>query len=229
NVFQDDAGSLDFFCTTYTHNGRASFSLKDVTAYDPSKMGKADLLLILNRNENVIPAVAKLPGPLAAAYFMLGETQGTSAGGADEEGRALRVPGTNPFFPLDHGLQGNRLLELLETHPLPVYLLNTGRIGGPETEPESRKVRIADTSAILRALAEDEIKWEADPDFGYLVASEVPGLDADAREILQPGTWYEARGRTPEYREFIARLKADRAEFLGGFPSLDPGIAAALS
>ena len=53
----------------------------------------------------------------AAAYFMLGETTGTSAGGASEEGKFLRVPGTNPFFPLPHGLQGNRLLELLATHP----------------------------------------------------------------------------------------------------------------
>ena len=44
---------------------------------------------------------------------MLGETQGTSAGGEDEAGKSLRVPGTNPFFPLPHDLQGNRFLELL--------------------------------------------------------------------------------------------------------------------
>ena len=31
---------------------------------------------------------------------MLGETQGTSAGGAEEAGKFLRVPGTNPFFPM---------------------------------------------------------------------------------------------------------------------------------
>ena len=33
---------------------------------------------------------------------MLGETKGTSAGGADEAGKSLRVPGTNPFFPMLH-------------------------------------------------------------------------------------------------------------------------------
>ena len=37
---------------------------------------------------------------------MLGETKGTSAGGASEAGKFLRVPGTNPFFPLPHGLPG---------------------------------------------------------------------------------------------------------------------------
>ena len=68
---------------------------------DAATIGRMDALLILNRNENVIPAVARLTGGVAAAFFMLGETQGTSAGGKDEAGQFLRVPGTNPFFP--HG------------------------------------------------------------------------------------------------------------------------------
>jgi Phosphoenolpyruvate carboxykinase (ATP) len=59
----------------------------------------AEFLLILNRNENIVPGVARLDRAQAAAYFMLGETTGTSAGGKDEEGKFLRVPGTNPFFP----------------------------------------------------------------------------------------------------------------------------------
>ena len=46
-----------------------------------------------------MPGVARLDRAQAAAYFMLGETTGTSAGGKDEEGKFLRVPGTNPFFP----------------------------------------------------------------------------------------------------------------------------------
>ena len=32
-----------------------------------------------------------------------------------EEGKSLRVPGTNPFFFDNDALQGNRFLELLET------------------------------------------------------------------------------------------------------------------
>src|SRR6185369_2985111 len=102
----------------------------------------AHFLLILNRNENIVPAVAKLQGPQAAAFFMLGETTGTAAGGAAEEGKFLRVPGTNPFFPMPHDLQGNRFLELLEEHPLEVYLMNTGRVGGGDGDERSRKVRI---------------------------------------------------------------------------------------
>ena len=90
---------VDFYDTSYTHNGRATFPFRVIEAAADRNIDDAHFLLILNRNENIIPAVAKLEGPQAAAFFMLGETQGTSAGGADEAGKFLRVPGTNPFFP----------------------------------------------------------------------------------------------------------------------------------
>ena len=131
------------FDTSYTQNGRATFSFSSIDAADATELESADFLLILNRNDNIIPAVAKLNAEQAAAYFMLGETQGTSAGGADEAGVFLRVPGTNPFFPMPHDLQGNRFLELLAQHPLEVYVMNTGRVGGPEDDERSRKVRMA--------------------------------------------------------------------------------------
>ncbi len=118
NVSMDDAGEVDFYDQNYTKNGRAVFSFSDIEAAKASDLTRADFLLVLNRNENVIPAVARLEGPQAAAFFMLGETTGTSAGGKDEEGKFLRVPGTNPFFPMSHDLQGNRFLELLAANPI---------------------------------------------------------------------------------------------------------------
>jgi phosphoenolpyruvate carboxykinase (ATP) len=185
-----------------------------------------DYLLILNRNENIIPAVAKLSQEQAAAYFMLGETTGTSAGGAAEEGKFLRVPGTNPFFPLPHGLQGNRLLELLATHPIDTYLLNTGRVGGKDGDERSKKLRIPDTSACVSGIAEGTIVFDEDPDFGYEVASSVPGLD-DA-EKLQPARLYERQGRTDEYQRFVERLKADRVAHLQQFTQLSEEIIKAV-
>jgi phosphoenolpyruvate carboxykinase (ATP) len=224
NVSQDDAGTVDFYDQGYTKNGRAVFSFAEIEAADAGDLRRADFLLILNRNENVIPAVARLEGPQAAAFFMLGETTGTSAGGADEEGKFLRVPGTNPFFPLSHDLQGNRFLELLAENPIEVYLLNTGSVGGRDGDERARKVRIPHSSAIVKGIAERTIEWERDPDFGYEVAARVPGIDAADAEILQPRRLYEAQGRGDEYAERVVRLKAERAEFLTGFPSLSAEI-----
>ena len=219
---------VDFYDTSYTHNGRATFPFRVIDAAADRSIDDAHFLLILNRNENIIPAVAKLEGPQAAAFFMLGETQGTSAGGADEAGKFLRVPGTNPFFPMPHDLQGNRFLELLEAHPLDVYLMNTGRVGGPEEDERSKKVRIRHSSAIVKGIAEGTISWELDPDFHYLVASEVPGIDAADLDVLQPRRLYEATGRAEDYRALAERFKAERSEFLRKFPSLSDEIVGAV-
>jgi phosphoenolpyruvate carboxykinase (ATP) len=227
NVSQNDEGKIDYFDTSYTKNGRAVIRMDDVAgSWDARNLGKADFLLILNRNDNIIPAVAKLEGAQAAAYFMLGETKGTSAGGASEAGKSLRVPGTNPFFPLLHANQGNRFLELFEGSPMEVYLLNTGRIGGGDDDPQSKKVKIQHSSAIVKAIAEGTIKWEKDPDFGYLVASELPGLD-DV-EYLQPRKLYERQGRMDEYRQFVERFTRERREYLRKWPGLDKRIVEAL-
>jgi phosphoenolpyruvate carboxykinase (ATP) len=218
---------VDFYDESYTQNGRATFPFGVIESAADREIEGAHFLLILNRNENVIPAVARLEGPQAAAYFMLGETKGTAAGGADEAGKSLRVPGTNPFFPMLHDLQGNRFLELLEERPLEVYLLNTGRVGGPEEDERSKKVRIKHSSAIVKGIAEGTIQWETDPDFGYQVAASVPGIDDE--EVLQPRKLYDRTGRTDEYRANVQQLKLERTEFLGDFPSLSAEIVAAVS
>jgi len=226
NVYQDERGTVNFFETSYTKNGRAVFGMDDLGRYrDARTVGTVDRLLILNWNENIIPAVAKLTQEQAAAYFMLGETTGTSAGGKAEEGKFLRVPGTNPFFPLPHGLQGNRILELLASHPIEVFLLNTGRVGGREDDDRSKKVKIPHSSAVVKAIAEGTISWTEDPDFGYLVAEAVPGIEDI--ELLQPRRLYEREGRQAEYADLVQRFKAERRAHLTGFPELSKDIVSA--
>jgi phosphoenolpyruvate carboxykinase (ATP) len=228
NVSQDDGGKVDFFDTSYTQNGRAVFPMANIEAADPLSIGPAELFLILNRNDNIIPGVARLNREQAAAYFMLGETMGTSAGGKDEMGKALRVPGTNPFFPLRHAMQGNRYLEILTGHPMEVYLLNTGWVGGPEGTEHSKKVKIPHSSAIVKALAEGTVTWTRDPDFGYEVASQVPDIEAEDLDILQPRRLYERTGRLDEYRAQVERLKRERVETLAKYPDLKPEIVDAV-
>lgn len=228
NVSQDDAGKVDFHDESYTQNGRATFEFADIDAADARHLGSVDYLLILNRNENIIPGVARLSADEAALYFMLGETQGTSAGGAEEAGKFLRVPGTNPFFPLLHALQGNRVHELLKGSGVQTFLLNTGRVGGPEADDRSQKVRIPHSSAIVKGIAEGTIEWEADPDFGYEVATKVPGIDAADSAILRPRELYAEQGRSEEHAALVQRLKDERREYLSKFPGLDPGIIEAV-
>ncbi len=219
---------VDFYDESYTKNGRATFPFDVIESAATRPIGEAHFLLVLNRNEGIIPAVAKLEGPQAAAFFMLGETTGTAAGGAAEEGKFLRVPGTNPFFPMPHDLQGNRFLELLAEHPLEVFLMNTGSVGGPVADERARKVRIKHSSAIVKGIAEGTIEWEEDPDFGYKVARHVPGIDAEDEAVLRPRELYEAQGRLDEYERQVERLHRERREFLSGFDSLTSEIVDAV-
>ena len=221
NVSVDADGAVDFFDTSYTKNGRTTWPFSYVDPWPGNELPPAEFLLILNRNENIVPAVARLDRAQAAAYFMLGETTGTSAGGKDEEGKFLRVPGTNPFFPRDMADMGNRMLELLDSHELKVFVLNTGRIGGTD-DSVSKKVTIPYSSATVQAIVQGTIEWVTDPDFGYEIAASLPGVDDT--EILQPRRLYERQGRLAEYGAMVARLKRERKEFLGSFPGLNEDI-----
>ena len=224
NVSVAPDGSVDFFGTSHTANGRSTFSLDSIRHRSPVDVPPLRHLLMLNRSDHIIPAVAKLKPHQIPAYFMLGETKGTSAGGAAEAGKSLRVPGTNPFFFDDDALQGNRLMDLLATvdHEVGVYVLNTGRVGGADEDHRSVKVRIPDTSAVVEAIVSGTIEWEEDPDFGYLVASAVPGIDDP--ELLQPRRLYERQGRGGEYAERVAQLHRERRSYLERFPALRPEV-----
>jgi phosphoenolpyruvate carboxykinase (ATP) len=219
------SGAVDFFDISYTANGRCTFPLASIRHRSPVDVPPARYLLILNRSDHVIPAVARLTRSQVPAYFMLGETKGTSAGGAAEAGKSLRVPGTNPFFFNDDAWQGNRMLEILEATPeLEAYVLNTGRVGG-EGEG-SKKVGIPHSSAIVQGIVEGTIEWESDPDFGYQVAASVPGVEDI--EILQPRRLYDRLGRGPEHAGMVDRLITERREYLAGYTSLDPSVLSGL-
>jgi phosphoenolpyruvate carboxykinase (ATP) len=227
NVAVSEDGKVDFFDTSYTANGRSTFPLGLIEHRSPRDVPPVRHLLMLNRSDHIIPAVAKLRPRQVAAYFMLGETKGTSAGGAAEAGKSLRVPGTNPFFFDDDAFQGNRLLELLSTiDDLGVYVLNTGRVGGDESDPRSKNVSIPTSSAIVEAIVSDRIVWEEDPDFGYLVATEVPGVDDP--DLLRPRLLYERQGRGLEYRDWVERLNREREAYLRSFDRLDPEVVEGL-
>jgi phosphoenolpyruvate carboxykinase (ATP) len=222
NVSVDANGKVDFFDTSYTKNGRTTWPFAYVNPWPPDEVGPAQFLLILNKNENIVPGVARLDRAQAAAYFMLGETTGTSAGGKDEEGKFLRVPGTNPFFPRDMADMGNRMLELLDSHELEVFVLNTGRVGGGDDRPGSKKVKIPHSSALVQAIVEGTIEWTTDPDFGYEIATAVPGIDDI--DILQPRRLYERQDRLAEYDAMVSRLKRERREYLASFTGLDEAV-----
>ena len=199
NVSQDERRDGRTSSTTsYTQNGRAVFRdgrSRSVPRRDAT-IGTVDYLLILNRNENIIPAVAKLDQEQAAAYFMLGETQGTSAGGAAEAGKFLRVPGTNPFFPHRRtSCRATASSSCSATHPtrgLPAEHGPRRRAG--DDDERSKKVQdpalLGDREGHRRG--HDRVGPRT-PTSATRSREAVPGID-DV-ELLQPRRLYERQGR----------------------------------
>jgi len=214
----------------WSKNSRVIIPMSDIeTAGDSLNLPPAAGIGVLNKNTNIIPGVVRFRSPAqAAAYFMLGETMGTAASGADA-GKAKRSPFTNPFFPLRNEMMANRYMELAATMPgILNFMMNTGWVGGDDADEKAGralKVKIRHSSAILQALADGTIEWVADEDFGYDVAKEIAGVPA---EILQPKRLYEAQGRLAEYQEWVTRLRSERRAYLEGFPGIDPEIVKAV-
>jgi phosphoenolpyruvate carboxykinase (ATP) len=113
-------------------------------------------------------------------------------------------------------------------HQLDVYLMNTGRVGGADDVEGSEKVRIKHSSAIVKGIAEGTIEWTDDPDFGYQVATTVPGIDESEAAVLRPKDLYESLGRSDEYDKIVERLKSERVEYLQKFPALSDEIVDAV-
>jgi len=213
-------GELDFLDRSRTQHGRAVFSLGSVDRYPPGQVPPASMLLILNRDAHVTPAVARVGPERAAGHFLLRQVRGPDAAGRQESGGPL---GADPLA-FEYARQGNRLAELLADHPMEVYLLNTGRVGGQEPDGRSKAIAVADSAAIVAAVAEGTITWDADPDGGVHAAAEVPGIDD--RELLQPRLLYRRQGRSAEYRRRTRDLRRSATSYLAGLPGLDRGIVA---
>jgi phosphoenolpyruvate carboxykinase (ATP) len=78
----------------------------------------------------------------------------------------------------------------------------------------------------VKAIAEGTINWERDPDFGYLIATEVPGLDD--HDFLHPKSLYERQGRGDEYAQLVARYNDDRRAYLRKWKGLNQEIVCAI-
>ena len=212
NVSVDENGKVDYSNGSYTTNGRGTFTLDKIEHRNPIQLPDVSHIIILNRNFDIIPAMALLKREQATEYFMLGETTGTSAGGEAEAGKFLRVPGTNPFFFTDNALQGERFNDILKQNPeIKVILMNTGCIGGRPKEPGSIKIEISHSSALLEALLRDEIEWRENGDFGYfLPANSIPKCPP---EVIDPHIYYLRSGRIEEYHKIVAFLKISRKKY----------------
>ncbi len=170
-----------------------------------AKLAGARFVAVLLRDDDVLPAVAALQPAQAVAHLTLGDT--------------------GPV--VTRAAEANRFLERLQASRVDPYLLKAGRVGGSDPNG-SIELREKHAAAILNAVLAGTIEWEQDPDFGYRVATEVPGVEGRDRFLLVPRFLYARTERVYEYAALVPELKGERVARLSALEGIDAAIVDAV-
>lgn len=222
NIKVLEDGTVLFDDKELTSNGRGVVLRFEVIGTDDKiDLVRADRIIFITRRDDVVPLVVKLDPEQAAAFFMLGESIETSAGDPTKAGQAKRQVGTNPFIVGPEAEEGNRFLEIVRRNPgIECYLLNTGSVGKNADFP-GVKIKIKDSTVIMEQIARGTVRWQEDPDWGYLVPADVPGIDI---KPLNPRQYYSEE----EYQWRNAKLREERRAWLAKYAGLKPEIIMAI-
>ena len=168
---------------------------------DDAKLAGARLVAVLCQDDGILPAVAALEPAQATAYLTLGD-------GGPAVVRATAA---------------NRFLERLQASGADAYMLKSGRVGGADPE-RSIEVTRDHAAAIVAAIVAGTVNWEQDPDFGYRVAADVPGIEGRERFLLIPRLLYARTERVYQHAALVPELKHERVERLSALDGLDAAI-----
>ncbi len=215
NVYVAEDGTIDLDNFEFGSNGRAVVFRADMDSTDDIiDLPNLSILVFITRRDDVVPPIAKLTPLQAAAFFVLGESIETSAGDPTQAGKSKRVVGTNPFIVGSEAEEVNIFYDIIKGLPdLQCFVMNTGHIGGAAGE----KITVKDSTEIIKQIAKDKITWTKDPFWGYLVPSNIEGIDYSRFDLKR---FYSES----EILDLNKKLLAERVEWINKFPDLNPDI-----
>lgn len=219
NVSVKENGFIDFNDVSLTSNGRGIVLREEIENTDDNiDIEKANKILFITRRNDIVPPVAKLNLEQAVNAFMLGESIETSAGDPTKAGQSKRCVGTNPFITGPENEEGNRLYKILEKNPdMECYILNTGSVGA-KGDFKGEKLTINVSTTIMKEIARDNIEWELDKEWGYLIPKHIEGIDI---EKYNPRNYYD----DIEYKKIANKLKEERINWMSSFDELNKELA----
>lgn len=182
----------DFDSQKYTENTRVGYPIDYIPNREPSGMGgHPNTIFFLTADAfGVLPPIAKLTPELTLQHFLCGYTAkvaGTEVGVKEPKATFSACFGA-PFLPLHPKRYAEMLVERINRHQCPVWLLNTGWTGGGYGV--GARMDLTYTRAMLHAAIDgklDSSTFTTDPRFGLQVPTSVPGVPD---RVLSPrSTW----------------------------------------
>jgi len=217
NVVLDEVSRLpDFDDGSLTENTRAAYPLHFIpNASETGRAGMPRNIVMLTCDAfGVLPPIAKLTPAEAMYHFLSGYTAkvaGTEKGVKDPEATFSTCFGA-PFMPRHPSVYGNLLRDLIATHGVNCWLVNTGWTGGKFGV--GRRMPIKVTRALLAGVLDGSLKdadFRTDPYFGFKVPTSVPGIEP---HILYPSkTWADKADFDATARKLVAMFQDNFAKF----------------
>lgn len=181
NVIYDEHRNPQYEDRLLTENTRAAYSLSHIRNIEPSGRGShPNVIIFLSADASgILPAVARLNPNDARRHFLLGYTSklaGTERGVVHPEATFSACFGS-PFLTDHPSRYAEMLMERIRCHEIPVYLLNTGWVGGAYGEVD--RVPLSLTRELVHRIIAGELNnlpTRRDDDLFLNVPVDVSGI-----------------------------------------------------
>ncbi|HEU4809632.1 MAG TPA: phosphoenolpyruvate carboxykinase [Sphingomicrobium sp.] len=204
-VIDPETRELDLDDPSLAENSRGAYPIDYIPNCSEKNMGPLpkNVVMLTADAFGVLPPIAKLTPDQAMYHFLSGYTAkvaGTEIGVTEPEATFSTCFGA-PFMPRHPSVYGNLLKERIAKGGVDCWLVNTGWTGGKYGT--GKRMPIKETRALLNAALDGSLKaakFRKDPNFGFDVPVEVPGVDS---KLLDPrATW----ANPAEYDAMAAKL-----------------------
>ncbi len=220
NVDLDEATrELDLDSERFTENTRGAYPLEFIGNADPTGMTThpRNVVFLTADAFGILPPISRLTREQAQYHFISGYTAklaGTEIG-VTEPVATFSAGFGAPFLPRHPGEYARMLADRLESHDVPVWLVNTGWTGG--AYGIGHRMQIDHTRVMVRAALNGEladVPFTTDPIFGVEVPTQVPGIPD---EILQPrATWDDGSAYDAKAAELAAMFAENFTAYADG-------------
>ena len=197
-VYDSITRKIDFTDNSKTDNTRVSYPLfhiknslmamgKDSIASHPKK-----IIFLTCDAFGILPAISKLSAQQAMYHFISGYTAkvaGTERGLTEPQATFSPCYG-GPFLTLHPLVYAKLLSQKIEKHNVPVYLVNTGWIGGSATSG-AKRISIKFTRKMITSILDGTIeksKYKTDPIFNLNIPVSIDGIPS---QVLNPRDAWE--------------------------------------
>ncbi len=205
NVVMDpETRVLDLDDATLAENSRGAYPLSFIpNASETGRAGHPKNIIMLTADAfGVLPPIAKLTPSQAMYHFLSGYTAkvaGTEKGLGKEPQATFSTCFGAPFMPRHPSEYGNLLRDLIASHDVDCWLVNTGWTGGAYGIGNRMPIKV--TRALLTAALDGSLSgadMRTDPNFGFQVPTALHDVDSailDPRQTWSNPAEYDAQAQ----------------------------------